>query len=600
MIKQEKITEIRDRASIVEVISDYVTLKKAGRNYQGLCPFHGEKTPSFTVSEEKGIFHCFGCQAGGSVFHFLMKYDQLSFPDAVERVAKRYGIKIERSDGAREPSESGERESLYRINERTAANYHQILLSQLAGRKALDYLKSRKVSEEIARRFMVGYAPQTGSGLLDLLRREKLSVKDAMRLGLIGQRSGQQLHEKFFARLMFPIINAGGKIVGFGGRVLDQGLPKYINSSETPLFHKGSTLYGLYQAKEGIRRVDRVVVVEGYLDVMALHQFGLSYAVATLGTALTSDHVRVLGRYTRNIVALFDGDDAGRKAAARSFEIFIETGLLGRAAFLPKGEDPDTYIHGHGPEALEKILEEAVPLADYYFSSLKQRFGMSLEGKSQIASEVSRLLTKVNNPIEVDLLVRRAVDTLGVREEVLRRRVVTPGYSLGSKMPPKAMPATPSPIRDDIAERSLVSLMLRFPAVLRAVEKEGEARQWLSSKWQAVVDLILAEWQERRQVDVFRVAQRVNPDQAPEITELALQGESILETECDEMAADCLSHLRRKYLRTLERNLRVAIRAAEERKDEQAKRERILEWQDVVRKERQLERRRLEAKTTIR
>jgi hypothetical protein len=225
---------------------------------------------------------------------------------------------------------------------------------------------------------------------------------------------------------------------------------------------------------------------------------------------------------------------------------------------------------------------------------------MSLEGKSQIASEVSRLLTKVSNPIEVDLLVRRAVDTLGVREEVLRRPVVTPGYSLGSKMTPKALPATPSPIRDDIAERSLVSLMLRFPAVLRAVEKEGEARQWLSSKWQAVVDLILAEWQERRQVDVFRVAQRVSPDQAPEITALALQGESILETECDKMAADCLSHLRRKYLRTLERNLRVAIRAAEERKDEQAKRERILEWQDVVRKERQLERRRLEPKTTIR
>ncbi|HVH92641.1 MAG TPA: CHC2 zinc finger domain-containing protein, partial [Candidatus Acidoferrum sp.] len=224
MIKQEKITEIRDRASIVEVISDYVTLKKAGRNYQGLCPFHGEKTPSFTVSEEKGIFHCFGCQAGGSVFHFLMKYDQLSFPEAVERVAKRYGIKIESSDGVRETGDSGERESLYRINERAAANYHQILLSQPAGRKALDYLKSRKVNEEIAQRFMVGYAPQTGSGLLDLLRREKLSVKDAMRLGLIGQQSGQQFHEKFFARLMFPIINAGGKIVGFGGRVLDQGL----------------------------------------------------------------------------------------------------------------------------------------------------------------------------------------------------------------------------------------------------------------------------------------------------------------------------------------------------------------------------------------
>ena len=600
MIKQEKITEIRDRASIVEVISDYVTLKKTGRNYQGLCPFHGEKTPSFTVSEEKGIFHCFGCQAGGSVFHFLMKYDQLSFPEAVERVAKRYGITIERADGAGEAGETGERESLYRINERAAANYHQILLSHPAGRKALDYLKSRKVNDETAQRFLVGYAPQTGSGLLDLLRREKLSVKDALRLGLIGQRSGQQFHEKFFARVMFPIINAGGKIVGFGGRVLDQGLPKYINSSETPLFRKGSTLYGLYQAKEGIRRVDRVVVVEGYLDVIALHQFGVSYGVATLGTALTPDHVRVLGRYTRNIVALFDGDDAGRKAAARSFEIFIETGLWGRAAFLPKDEDPDTYIHSHGPEALEKIVEQAVPLADYYFSWLKQRFGMSLEGKSQIAGEVSRLLTKVSNPIEVDLLVQRAVDTLGVREEVLRRPMATPGYPPRAKRSPQSLPATASPMRDDMAERSLVSLMLRFPTVLRAVEKEGEVRQWLSSKWGDVVDLILAEWQEQRQVDVVRVAQRVPPDQAPDITALALQGENIPETECDKMAADCLSHLRRKYLRVLERNLRVAIRAAEERKDEQGKRERILEWQDVVRKERQLERRRLEPKIIIR
>jgi DNA primase len=601
MIKQEKIAEIRDRASIVEVISDYVTLKKAGRNYQGLCPFHAEKTPSFTVSEEKGIFHCFGCQTGGSVFHFLMKYDQLSFPEAVERVAKRYGIKIERSDGIGGPAENSERELLYRINERAAVNYHQILWNQPAGRKARDYLKTRKVDEEMAQRFAVGYAPQTGSGLLDLLRREKLSVKDAMRLGLIGQRSGQQFYEKFFARLMFPIVNAGGKVVGFGGRVLDQGLPKYLNSSETPLFRKGSILYGLHQAKEGIRRVDRVVVVEGYLDVMALHQFGVDYAVATLGTALTPDHVRILGRYTSNIVALFDGDDAGQKAAVRSFEIFIETGLLGRAAFLPKGEDPDTYIHGHGPAALEKILEEAVPLADYYFSWLKQRFGMSLEGKSQIASEVSRFLAKVSNPIEMDLLVRRAVDTLGVREEVLRRRPeAMTDRSFGSRVPPGALPTTASPIRDDIAERSLVSLMLRFPAVLRVVEQQAEARHWLSSKWQEMVDFILAEWQEREQVDVFRVAQRVHPDQAAEITALALQAENIPESECSKMAEDCLAHLRRKYLRTLERNLRVAIRAAEERKDEHAKRERILEWQDVVRKERQLERREVEPKTTIR
>jgi DNA primase len=598
MIKQEKIIEIRDRASIIEVISDYVTLKKAGRNSMGLCPFHAEKTPSFTVSEEKGIFHCFGCGAGGSVFHFLMQYDQLSFPEAVERVANRYGIKVDRADGDRGAGETGERESLYRINERVAANYHRILFEHPAGQKALDYLKSRKVTEEITRRFMVGYAPQAGSGLLDLLRKEKLSVKNALRLGLIGQRNTQQFYEKFFARLMFPIVNAGGKIVGFGGRVLDQGLPKYLNSSETPLFRKSSTLYGLDRAKEGIRRVDRVVVVEGYLDVIALHQFGLSSTVATLGTALTPDHVRVLGRYTRNIVALFDGDDAGRKAAARSFEIFIETGLLGRAAFLPKGEDPDTFIHTQGPEALEKIIDEGIPLADYYFSWLKQRFGMSLEGKSQIATEVSRLLAKISNPFEVDLLAHRAVDTLGIREELLRRPAS--GDQPGSRITARILPAAKPDTREDVAERSLVSLMLRFPTVLRSVEKEGDVRQWLSPKWQKVVDLILAEWQERGEVDVFQVAQKVDPDNASQISALALQGESIPETECDKMAADCLSHLRRRYLRALERNLRVAIRAAEEQKDEQAKRERILEWQDVVRKERQLERRRLELKTIIR
>jgi DNA primase len=598
MIKQEKIIEIRDRASIIEVISDYVTLKKAGRNSMGLCPFHAEKTPSFTVSEEKGIFHCFGCGAGGSVFHFLMQYDQLSFPEAVERVANRYGIKVDRADGDRGAGETGERESLYRINERVAANYHRILFEHPAGQKALDYLKSRKVTEEITRRFMVGYAPQAGSGLLDLLRKEKLSVKNALRLGLIGQRNTQQFYEKFFARLMFPIVNAGGKIVGFGGRVLDQGLPKYLNSSETPLFRKSSTLYGLDRAKEGIRRVDRVVVVEGYLDVIALHQFGLSSTVATLGTALTPDHVRVLGRYTRNIVALFDGDDAGRKAAARSFEIFIETGLLGRAAFLPKGEDPDTFIHTQGPEALEKIIAEGIPLADYYFSWLKQRFGMSLEGKSQIATEVSRLLAKISNPFEVDLLAHRAVDTLGIREELLRRPAS--GDQPGSRITARILPAAKPDTREDVAERSLVSLMLRFPTVLRSVEKEGDVRQWLSPKWQKVVDLILAEWQERGEVDVFQVAQKVDPDNASQISALALQGESIPETECDKMAADCLSHLRRRYLRALERNLRVAIRAAEEQKDEQAKRERILEWQDVVRKERQLERRRLELKTIIR
>jgi DNA primase len=597
MITQEKIAEIRSRASIVEVISDYVTLKKAGRNHMGLCPFHTEKTPSFTVSEEKEIYHCFGCQAGGSVFHFLMQYDHLTFPESVERVAKRYGIVIERSQGTGASRELGERENLYRINERVAANYQKILFAHPEGRKALDYLRSRGVDEATTQKFMLGYAPQNGSGLLGLLKMEKCSVGDALRLGLIGQRGPQQFHEKFFARVMFPIINAAGKVIAFGGRVLlKEALPKYLNSSETPLFHKGATLYGLYHAKEGIRKADRVVVVEGYLDVIALAQHGVSYSVATLGTALTADHVRALSRYTKNIIALFDGDDAGQKAAARSFEIFVEAGLLGRAAFLPPGEDPDTFIRSRGKAALEVILDQAVPLADYYFTWLEQLHGKSLEGKSQIASEVSRVLAKVNNAFEVDLLIRRAVDMLGIREELLRRPPGRPGAVNARQALSVAIPQN----RDEVAQRALAGLMLRLPALTERLTQESEALQWFGLTWRGVVNAIIAQWQERGNIDLFHLTQALPTELGSEIAALALEGENLSDAECAKMADDCLAHLGRKYLETHKRDLRIAIRAAEEQKDEKAKRERMLEWQDLVRKERQLERRKLEPKLIVR
>jgi len=599
MISQEKIAEIRARASIVEVVSDYVTLKKAGRNHLGLCPFHGEKTPSFTVSEDKGIYHCFGCHAGGSVFNFLMQYDQLSFPEAVERVAKRYGITIERSEWRGKSDGAGEREHLYRINERAAANYQKILLGHPEGARALQYLKSRGVDDATARRFMLGYAPQGGSGLLQIIRQEKIPASDALRLGLIGQRSGDKFYEKFFARVMFPIISPAGKIVAFGGRVLDQSLPKYLNSSETPLFHKGSTLYGLYQAKDALRRADRVVVVEGYLDVIALAQHDIGYAVATLGTALTVDHARVLSRYTKNIIALFDGDEAGQKAAARSFEIFVEAGLFGRAAFLPGGEDPDTFVRRHGKAALEAVLDRSVSLADYFFSWLERRFGRTLEGKSQIAAEVSRVLAKVNNPFEVDLLVRRAVDRLEIREELLRRPAAAPAMARSNPRA-AAAPAPPSAIREDTAERSLVGLMLRAESALARFAEEKEATQWFGPKWRVVVDGMVREWLERGKVDVARLTQQLPSALTGEIAALALSGEELSDTDCARVVADCLSHLRRRHFKGMERDLRLKIRAAEEQNDEKAKRERILEWQDLVRRERQLERRKPEPKQPVR
>lgn len=604
MISQDKIAEIRSRASIVEVISDYVTLKKSGRNHMGLCPFHGEKTPSFTVNEEKGIYHCFGCHAGGGVFQFLMQYDHLSFPEAVEQLAKRYGIVIERTEAGNYQRDLGERENLFRINERVAANYQRILFDHPEGKAALDYLKRRGVDEAIARKFMLGFAPQGGSGLVGLVKKESLALTDAIKLGLVGQRNPQQFYEKFFARVMFPIANAAGKIVGFGGRVMDQGMPKYLNSSETPLFHKGSTVYGLHQAKEGIRQADRVVVVEGYLDVIALAQHGIGYAVATLGTALTVEHVRALSRYTKNIIALFDGDDAGLKAAARSFEIFVEAGLLGRAAFLPKEDDPDTFVRKQGKEAVEKLLDQAVPMADFYFSWLQKRFGSTLEGKSQTASEIGRLLAKVTNPFEVDLLIRRAAD-LGVREELLRRPVgssANPRPMTASRPAPSAQPAAlaQTDSREDLAERSLVGLALRVPSLLEKLAREARLRKCFSAKWGPVVDAIILEWQETGNIDIGAITQKLPEQLTSEFAALVLEAENRSDAECAKMAGDCLAHLQRKYLKIQERDLRIAIRAAEEKRDETAKRERILEWQDLLQEKRQLDRRRLEPKPSPR
>ncbi len=599
MISDDKIAEIRERASIVEVISDHLTLKQTGRNLLGLCPFHSEKTPSFTVNAEKGIFHCFGCGVGGNIFNFLMHYDHLSFPEAVESVGRRYGIEVQRLDRPEARQRAQERDGLYRVNEQVAGYYHRMLFGNSEGGKALKYLDSRGIDRGAARRFYLGYAPSWGQGLVGFLKKEGLSLRDAIRLGFLSERGSGRYGEKFFDRLIFPIIDPGGRFVGFGGRVLGKGMPKYLNSAETPLFRKGSQLYGLYQAKDAIRQKDRIVVVEGYLDVLAMAQEGVSYVVATLGTALTPDHIRTLRRYTKNVIALFDGDGAGKKAAARSFEVFVEGGLLGRAAFLPEGEDPDTFVRSQGKEAMEAVIDRAIPLADYYFTWQHEQNGMSLEGKGLVAQEISRVLAKVKSPFEYDLLVRRGADSLGISEDLLRRSAVNRPQPGAPRQEEKAKGAGVQ-MREDLADSSLVSLMLRFPSVIQRVDQDGALERLVDPKWKDVVRIILDDWKKRGSVDVGRLAQSLPPERASEVTALVLQGEVIPESERDKMAEDCTFYLRRRYLKALASNLREAIRLAEESKDEKVKKERMQEWQKVVQKERDLERQRFVPKMEVR
>jgi DNA primase len=330
--------------------------------------------------------------------------------------------------------------------------------------------------------------------------------------------------------------------------------------------------------------------VEGYLDVVALAQFGITDAVATLGTALTPEHVRMLGRYTKNVVALFDGDEAGQKAAARSFEIFIEGGLLGRGARLPKEEDPDTFVRSKGKEAFEDLLGKAVPLADFFFTWLEERYGRSIEGKSQIAQEISRVLGKVRNPLEADLLVRRAID-LGVREDLLRKALRAAGEPRREIAPAAAVPASPVKTAPpdagkDTAEQSLVGLMLRFPSMIRRVEQEAELERLVSPQWNEILQEILSEWRKRDTVDGAGIAERFSSERASQIASLILKAETVAEDEADKMMGDLLVYLRKRHRRSLGQDLGRAIRVAEEKKDEKTKIERMIEWQEVVRRER--------------
>src|SRR4030043_538703 len=376
-LSEDKVSEIRDRSSILEVVSDYLTLKKAGKNYRGLCPFHSDKTPSFMINEEKQIFHCLGCGEGGDVFTFLMKVGHFSFPQAVEELAKRYGVKLP----SREPSpaqkkEMAKREVLFQINQMASEYFHDLLTKRREGEEGRRYLSQRGMNQEVISEYRLGYSTDRWDGLVRHLQEKKVSLELAWELGLISPkkkvrdsalREGRRLdstswYDVFRGRILFPIFDLHQRVVGFGGRVIREGEPKYLNSPESSIYHKGEILYGLQGARRYATEKDRVTIVEGYFDLLTLHQCGLKHSVATLGTALTPQHIRTLKRYTKNMITVFDADPAGVQASLRSIPLFLEEEAVGRMTLLPKGEDPDGFIRKGNLEDFKKRVDGAVPL----------------------------------------------------------------------------------------------------------------------------------------------------------------------------------------------------------------------------------------------
>lgn len=460
----DKIEEVRARADIVEIIGAQARLKRAGRNLVGLCPFHNEKTPSFSVNPERGFFHCFGCGAGGSVFDFVMRTEGLSFGEALRSLARRYGVELPEGGAG---AVGGEREALAAANQVAAEFYAHVLWNTHDGAMARDYLKARGVTVETARAFMLGFAPARPANLAAVMAKRGL-LEAAVKAGLVRRDGARPPHDMFRARLIFPIREAAGRTLAFGGRVLDQRLPKYLNSPESPLYSKARSLYGLFEARQALGRADRAIVVEGYLDAIALAQAGFKDTVASLGTALTVEQLRLLSRYTKNIIACFDGDAAGRKASLRALEVFLAAGLLGRGVFVPAGHDPDTLVRERGAPAFAALIDGAELLADYFLREQAAAAGGSLAARAQAAGRVAEVLRMAANPFEFDLLARKAAGMLGVSEELLRREArragapARPGAERDAAGPKRPAPAA----RLDAvaqAELGLLALAMAYP-----------------------------------------------------------------------------------------------------------------------------------------
>ena len=365
-IPEERIEEIRATSDIFEVISGYITLNRSGKNYKGLCPFHHEKTPSFIVSSEKQMFHCFGCGQGGNVFSFLMKYENLSFPEAVLSVAKRYGIQIKLTRDDKSEKFVGKKEILYGVNSLANEFFKKTLKETSEGKAALEYLRKRGIEEGSFKDFNIGYALSEWDSLVKYLGRKGYSEEIILESGLAVQRENKSgSYDRFRKRIIFPIFHINGEIIGFGGRNLDDSLPKYINSPETLIYKKGESLYGLHIAKERIKTDNCCIVMEGYVDVVTAHRFGFKNSLASLGTALTEKQLRLIKSLTGNIIFIYDADRAGINAVLRAWEGVLKTGLCGKVVVLPEGDDPDSFLNSKGTEDFKALINSSKDIGEY-------------------------------------------------------------------------------------------------------------------------------------------------------------------------------------------------------------------------------------------
>jgi DNA primase len=474
---------IKEAADIVQVIGECVELKRTGTRFLGLCPFHGEKTPSFSVHSGQQFFHCFGCGESGDVFSFMMKYHSLDFPEAVKALANRYHIELpERRRSKEEELRAQKKELLFAVNEKAAMVYSQYLRESPGAKAATAYLHNRGVTGDILSRFRIGYAPAVEVEGWNYLSGKLTGAesKTAVEAGLLVEKENGGTYDRFRDRIVFPISDISGRICGFGGRIVGEGQPKYLNSPESPVFNKSRLLLGLYQQKEDIRLKNEAVVVEGNFDLISLVAGGCTNVVAPLGTALTREQLRLIKRFAERVTLLFDGDVAGTKAAARGVPFFLAEQIAGRVALLPDGHDPDTFIREKGLTELNQLLQSAESLPEFVLNRLVEEFGLTLDGKSRIVEELQPLVRAAVSPLQRSVFVSHFAEKLGMPVEQLA------GHLDSSSEEPAVSPAPPAQksrveriVPLSMPQKQLLEFMILQPKFFPRLE-EGGLRECLA------------------------------------------------------------------------------------------------------------------------
>jgi DNA primase len=474
---------IKEAADIVQVIGECVELKRSGTRFLGLCPFHGEKTPSFSVHSGQQFFHCFGCGESGDVFSFMMKYHSLDFPEAVKTLANRYHIELpERRRSKEEELQAQKRELLFAVNEKAAMVFSQYLRESPGAKAATAYLHNRGVSEDILSRFRIGYAPAVEIEGWNYLSGKLTAAesKTAIEAGLLVEKENGGTYDRFRDRIVFPISDISGRVCGFGGRIVGEGQPKYLNSPESPVFSKSKLLLGLYQQKEDIRRKNEAVLVEGNFDLISLVAGGCTNVVAPLGTALTREQLRLIKRFAERVTLLFDGDVAGTKAAARSVPFFLAEQIAGRVALLPDEHDPDTFIREKGLAELNRLLEKAESLPEFVLNRLIEEFGLTLDGKSRIVEELQPLVRAAVSPLQRSVFVSHFAEKLGMPVAQLAGHLDAPSENRAVSPTPPAQKNRVEQITPlSMPQKQLLEFMILQPKFFSRLE-EGGLRECLA------------------------------------------------------------------------------------------------------------------------